>query len=244
MRSVYLDNANSKPCVGEIFSVQGEEAFHLIRVVRIQQGKDILLLDGKGSIYHGRVSEILKNEVRVLIEREEFKTSRSSIDLAICMVKKEAMEEIVKIAVETGMNAICPLFSSYSWQHFIPSDRLHRLIVSALIQSNNPYYPKILEPTQLKQFSFEQYDQIYYFSSRGDLPSSSLANTSLPQKQLILIGPEGGLEEKEEDFIIQQKNVHAIHLPIPILTSPTAVAVASGYVLAYDKKQREQNGNN
>jgi 16S rRNA (uracil1498-N3)-methyltransferase len=226
MRAVYCEIENSTQ-IGDEVVIDGDRAHHL-QVVRVKKDEEILALNGKGSQFFATISEVTKKEIVLKIISSKFQNLKSNIELAIALPKKDAFEDILKIAVELGVSKIYPLSSEFSQYEYSFNDRVGRLLESALVQSNNLYLPILADQESLGQFLIDNKSPIAYFSAAN---SEIKLKQSTEEKIIILIGPEGGFSEREESQIIENENVSVIHLPTPILRAPTAVAASVGYLL-------------
>jgi 16S rRNA (uracil1498-N3)-methyltransferase len=214
---------------GEVLTITGDAAHHL-NVVRVKNNEVILLLNGKGSILKGVITSLSKNQIDFKIEHAETFEYKHELSLAIANPKKDAFEDILKSAVELGLKHIYPLLSDFSQYDYIPSERIQRVLESALIQSNNPYFPIIHEQQTLKNFlSFHQ-DTLVFFNSQINPETAKKAIQNVAKT--ILIGPEGGFSPNEVEEILKVERVQEIHLPTAIMRAPTAVASSVGYLLA------------
>lgn len=230
MRAIVVENCSFQ--IGEQIEIRGETAFHLIRVVRIQVGEDILILDGRGKKGLGKIRDVKKRIVSLeLLEVEEIAFKRQ-IDLAFGIPKKDAIESLLRSSVEVGYRKLLPLRSQFSQPQFHFSERWNRILVSSLEQSNNPLLPELQAMLPLASLPFDEYDHIFFYSSEGG-PSLNAKNIRIKseQKNLVIIGPEGGWSEEELQFIKQKKNVHTLSLDCPILRTPTASVLAMGQLL-------------
>lgn len=205
------------------------ESFKHLQVVRIRPEEEILVLNGKGLRARTRIGSIAKNQIELLVDSIEESRETHEISLAIANPKKDAFEDILKIAVELGIRNIYPLRSDFSQYDYLPSDRVERILESALIQSNNPFMPTIHSQLDLAFFLDQQNLPLYFFNSR---PIICGKNEKISGARIILIGPEGGFSPQEEEHILAKSNVFPIHLPTPILRAPTAVATSIGYLLS------------
>jgi 16S rRNA (uracil1498-N3)-methyltransferase len=238
MRAIYLNNINDKDYRPEdIISVAGDQAKHLIKVVRIKDDEKLLVLNGEGLKLSGKVINIEKKSLEFQIERIEKVVQEVKYDLAICLPKKDATEEILRIATELGVNRLIPVFSDYSQMHFTKNARVESILESALIQSNNPYKLKLAEEVSFDELLIKckDYQEVIYFSSQPFESSDGPKVTSV-EKRLIVIGPEGGLSSAEEGSLKDISHVNFVHLKSPILRSPTAVAAACGYLISRESK--------
>lgn len=213
---------------GDLVQVTGDTVHHLT-VARVRENEKILLLNGKGQRLLGVVQAFSKKQIDIKIEFSETALHRHELSLAIAMPKKDAFEDILKIAVELGVNEIYPLTSAYSQYEYAPSERVQRILESALVQSNNAFFPEILAEQKLEYFLNNHAETIVFFNSQVRSTSSQKESAL---KKTILIGPEGGFSPEEIKAILKYPKILEIHLPVPILRAPTAVATSVGYLLS------------
>lgn len=228
MRAVFLPSF--EPQSGQILEVGAEAAHHLIKVVRLKVGEELLVMNGQGWIAEGKVTELGKKDLNIEIVHSQFFEKRQLIKLVISVPSKEAMEDVLRQSVELGISHIQPIISRYSERNFEFTDRHQRIFESALIQSNNPYFPTVAKAQKFEDFLAEinGNENYLYFSSR---PREN-TQKSLRSPTSLIIGPEGGFSEEEEKALETRVNVKFIHLPSYILRTPTAVSAAAGLVFA------------
>jgi 16S rRNA (uracil1498-N3)-methyltransferase len=228
LRAVFY-NINESNKAGDRIIISGESAHHL-NVVRVKHNEEILILNGCGQKFLSKILEINKKEVLLEILNCEKVQSYHQISLALATPKKDAFEDIIKSAVELGVTEIYPLSSQYSQFEFIKNDRTDRLIESAMVQSNNPYFPTIHGQNTLDNFLKNVNNDLIYFSAK---PTAAPLEIIKTRKYTILIGPEAGFSESEEEQIFANPVTTTIHLPVPILRAPTAAIASLGHLLAY-----------
>jgi 16S rRNA (uracil1498-N3)-methyltransferase len=227
MRAIYHLFENH--VVGETMHITGDAAHHL-NVVRVKNHEHILLLNGKGAKLTGEITSVQKNQVDIKITQAENLKASHQLSLAIANPKKDAFEDILKLAVELGINHIYPLSSDFSQYDYASSERVQRILESALIQSNNPFFPEVHPQQTLKNFLGVHTDTIVFFNSqKSDIQKKSEQDRSA---KTILIGPEGGFSPAEVVSITNYSKLQEIHLPTPIMRAPTAVAASVGYLLS------------
>lgn len=213
----------------EIYVIKGEEAHHLINVVRIEQDEEVLLLNGKGLLVWTVVEAIAKRELKLRQLRQEIRSLPEQRDLILGIPKKEALELSLKQAVELGFRRIFLVRSAHSQLKIPETDRLQNLLVSALEQSNAPFLPELI-PTEWEKVPFNCYDQVVLLDSQS--PSSTFHQSLRPVISALVVGPEGGFSQEELHLLHSLPNVKVIHFPCPILRTPTAVAAGAGYLMA------------
>lgn len=229
MRAVYLEQDIKN--VKEV-SVEGAKAHHLINVIRISVGENVLALDGEGGSALFEVTDVKKKSLVLIKEKYFFeKEKETKIDLAFCQVKKDALESVLKASVELGSNKVTILNSTFSQRYKLNIEKINKQMIAALEQSNNMYLPKLILK-KLNEIDLTEYDAVLYFSSiKGEEGRSYDSG----KKYLVIIGPEGGLSREEEEEL-SSKGAHSIKLDIPIMRTSTAVGCAFGYLLGKIKQ--------
>jgi 16S rRNA (uracil1498-N3)-methyltransferase len=218
----------------EILVVTGDPLHHL-SVTRIRPNEEILILNGKGKKLFGKILSIGKKTAEIKILSSEFSIEGHHIGLAIGLPKKEAFEDILKMATELGVRNIYPLKTDFSQFEYVENERFQRILESALIQSNNAYFPVIHSQMSLSDFLATQKKPLVFFNSQ---PKVLRKIPKLADEKIILIGPEGGFSGKEIEKIRAYEINLEIHLPTPILRAPTAVATSVGYLLSLDDSEK------
>lgn len=237
MRAFYLKDLASSQ-VGQKITIEGDSFKH-IKVVRLKPSEKILLLNGKGDSYLARLEILDKKSATVEVLRHEHKDQSTSFSLAVGLVKKDAFDLCLKMAVELGATAIIPLETRYSQRYELNFERANRLLIQALEQSNAAWLPQLSPLSSLETLSQDIVDNCEKYSN---LIVMGMTNSTLPVKLpelgnsvLGFIGPEGGFSDEEEKLLAQLPNASTIHLPTPILRAPTAVAALGGVIFT---KQR------
>jgi 16S rRNA (uracil1498-N3)-methyltransferase len=213
----------------EDYLIQGESAHHLLNVVRVEPGEEILLLNGKGLMVWARIETVSKREIKLKKLKDHFFPPSSQRDLILGIPKKEALELSLKEAVELGFRRIFLVRSAYSQIKFPESDRLQNLLESALEQSNAAYMPTLF-CLKWDEIPFHEFSQVMVLDSQLTSTAVRSEISSLPVA--LVVGPEGGFSPDEQRFLYGLANVVAVRLPCPILRTPTAVAAGAGLLMA------------
>ncbi len=217
---------------GQTISLESEASRHLIQVLRLRPGANLMLFNGDGCNYQARLEAAEKKQARVkVISQSETEPENAiKIHLGISISKGERMDLAVQKSVELGVDEITPLFSKHSVVR-LGGDRLEKrqqhwrkIIISACEQSGRCRIPVLHNAVDI---------DIWLGTSHQGMcltldPESKTSICSLKQptdKINLLIGPEGGLSENE---IIAAKNngFEGICLGPRILRTETAPLAA------------------
>lgn len=212
----------------EEYLLSGESSHHLLSVVRVAVGDEILLLNGKGLTVTTTVSSVSKKELHLkkLISSE---IKRGYLmDLALGIPKKEALELCLKQATELGFRKIYLIRSKYSQIRIPEEARLESLLVSAVEQSNSAFIPEVIL-TDWDKIPRAEYGQILVMDSQSK--ANHMKSVFKTDARLLIVGPEAGFSDDELALLHNIPGVSVLNLPTPILRTPTAVATGAGIIL-------------
>lgn len=219
MRAVYLKEI---PKNDEAITIKDSPFHHLKNVCRVKLGDDVLLINGNGLRVLSKVLEINKRDIKLLLkERDQEKIDEKKA--LVCLVKKDALELIVRQSVEIGITDLKIVKSSRSQNYKINESRLEQIITSAMEQSNFSYRLN-LSFVDFKDIVADLSKQIVCFST--ELVDTSV-DKSVMKNRIPLIGPEGGFTG-EEILLLKQNNVPFVKLDTPIQRAETAFLYAQG----------------
>lgn len=176
-----------------------EEAKHAVRVLRLQSGDHMFLVDGIGGLFEAEVSvasgkHCMYNIINRLPYRREW---NGHITLAIAPTKMmDRMEWMAEKATEMGLDDITFLDCKFSERKTIRTDRIEKIVVSAMKQSHKAYKPVVGGMTPFNDFVAHSCEGARYIAHcynevpRVDL-FSELQNLSADTPVTIMVGPEG-----------------------------------------------------
>ncbi|MGC9109261.1 MAG: RsmE family RNA methyltransferase [Caldimicrobium sp.] len=237
------------------FAFQGErgvlpekEAHHLVRVCRKKKGEEILLIDGKGREYLGKIVEInekgksLKVEVEILTLHRVETLPPIEIISFIPLLKGDKTEFLIEKGVELGIHKFIIYSSTFTIPSLSPQklERFKEKALSAMKQSGRLFFPEIeligdlvtyLRETPLKE-------GLKLLASPDGKPCilEFLEFTKNPQAKIYLLsGPEGGLSEEEINEALNKGFVKVSLSPYVLRSETAAFALMSlaGELLLY-----------
>lgn len=200
-----------------------------MNVVRIDKGEKVLLLNGEGLIVETVVDSITKKEIKLSRKMNFLKERTYFFDLVLGMPKREALELSLKEATELGFETIYLVKSDFSQIKYPETDRLERLLISALEQSNAAFMPKIVF-SQWNEIPWSKYNKVILLDSQTK--NNELDNKkNISGKEALIVGPEAGFSSEELGYLHSLNMVKVVNLPTPILRTPTAVATGAGIMI-------------
>jgi 16S rRNA (uracil1498-N3)-methyltransferase len=229
--------------------LEGEEHHHLSHVARIKPGEQVWLFDDFGIQYRACVEEIEQEKTRlVILETVQEQPTGVRITLAQVLLKPKKMDLVIQKATELGTDDIVPVTSdrtiiNIEGKQEKKMERWKRIAIEASKQSGRSSVPKILPPVSLKTYIQEEGEgRKFFLSERGGeafrdiLMSPLIENTDTPQFVTLLVGPEGGWTEIEEQDIMDNQ-YEAVSLGSLTLRSETAAIVGLALVAHFWKNK-------
>jgi 16S rRNA (uracil1498-N3)-methyltransferase len=208
-----------------------EHTHYVASVMRLKRGSNLNFFNKDGEW----LSEIIfldrdRLEVKFLNKIKE-PINSSNIELAICLVKKSPMENILQKATELGVSKIVPIVSERTEVKEMNFERANKIIVEAIEQSNQLMPPQISGVTKLTGYlkNFDSSSKLLF----ADVNSKyKLKPEDIKQGQSIsiLIGPEGDFSPQERELILATSSLTSFTLSKNILRTDTAVISAISLV--------------
>jgi len=188
----------------------GEEAEHLIRVLRAEAGQQYEICDG-ARLYLAEIVEARKRSVRFRIV-EELPVAEPAIRIALLMslIKFERFEWMIEKATELGVETIVPVHADRSEKGLELAarkrvERWRKIARAAGQQSRRVRLPQILPPLPLREAALRTEPSRFYLEETPGSPQLLKALLDLPRRPAtvaVLIGPEGGWTERERAVLL------------------------------------------
>ena len=227
----------------DTINIIGEDVKHIKNVLRRQVG-DILEICNQetGKAYKceiTKIDEIITNKILEELENQE---DNIKIDIYQGLPKADKMELIIQKAVELGANAIIPVDMKRCVVKIEPKDekkkieRWQKIAESAAKQSGRNEIPEIRNIVKIQDIIKFKYDLILV--AYENEKENTLKNELLKLKEYkkvniaIVIGPEGGLEEKDVE-LLKQNGAKVVTLGNRILRTET-VALSMLSIIRYE----------
>ncbi|NWF92564.1 MAG: 16S rRNA (uracil(1498)-N(3))-methyltransferase [Syntrophaceae bacterium] len=223
--------------------IEGGEARHIRRVLRLRAGDEIVVFDGSGKEYEGRIVEEGSSSVVIVIRNTLSSIRESPLEttLAQSLLKGEKMDYVIQKATELGVGEIVPFFSSRSVPLLEKSTRLtrhrrwERIAAEASKQCGRGIVPKI-SPLQDYPEVFEKISpeplRLIFWEEGGVRLKEVLEEKRGMKRVFFVVGPEGGFS-REEIAYAKERGFIPVTLGGRILRSETA-SVCCLSILQYE----------
>lgn len=204
---------------GQIIELPASVAHHAVRVLRLEQGDELILFDGNTGEFQATIGRIGKHGAAALIAKylDIERESPLAITLAQAVCANEKMDWILQKAVELGVSRIQPLIAKLSTVK-LSGERVERrmkhwqqVVISACEQCGRNRVPQVLPLISLPHWLGSQIDERKNSSDGGPPPNPCFMLSPSAQKGLhdfrepsataaitLLVGPEGGFAPEEE----------------------------------------------
>jgi 16S rRNA (uracil1498-N3)-methyltransferase len=185
------------------FVLNEEESSHACRVLRLKVGDPILLLNGNGIGFNALIKEAhpKKCMVEILGSFGQDKNRNAfHVHIAIAPTKNsERLDWFIEKATEIGVDEISFLNCENNERKSIKLDRIRRIAIAAMKQSQRLYLPKLNELQSFHSFISNYPKGMLAYCGEGDkVTISNCFSGNMP----ILIGPEGDFSEKEKEYAL------------------------------------------
>lgn len=220
------------------FFLMDEEAHHAAVVQRHREGDTILVFDGTGRQYEGRIDKIQKKFVRGTLLKP-CQVRRVPLDITLCFVpnSRAGLEEVLDKCTQLGVATFQPLVSARSEYDVLKkypdkSVRWQQIMLEACKQCNTPFLPRLLPPLPFAQAVCDNKipSLLAYEAEQTHTMLWGLQQLNNPPKLRVFIGPAGGWTE-EEVSLAAAHHTPAVTLGVNILRAETACIAACAKLL-------------
>jgi 16S rRNA (uracil1498-N3)-methyltransferase len=231
MHIFYDPNISSQD---KTYVLNEEESGHACRVLRLKNGDIIQLLNGKGDVFEAIIADAHPKKCKVeitSIHQEPAQNRR--IHIAIAPTKNmERLEWFTEKATELGITEITLLECRNNERKQVKTDRLQKILISAMKQSKRTFLPELNDLIPVKKFIELHPNGLIAHCYQGD--KGTIARLMHANDCAILIGPEGDFTEEEVLYALQN-GYKAIDLGENRLRTETAGLFACMQALMYNQ---------
>jgi 16S rRNA (uracil1498-N3)-methyltransferase len=194
----------------ETLTIDGEEAKHILQVLRYKTGDVISVVDGCGTKYNVLIEktskEYLQGKIISSILSENEPVCQVTLAQAVC--RNERMDFLIEKATEIGVYSIIPILTERSlikvsggFREKNKMERWRRLAIASMKQSLRTILPEIQNIIKFKELlpRIRNFDLCLIASLEKDSKSIKECEELRNNKGriLLVVGPETGFSEDE-----------------------------------------------
>ena len=221
----------------ELARITGPDVKHAWKVLRLKAGDDVLVNDLAGTDYSGRIRHVNKEEVLVDLISKSDKSNESPLQITVFqgLPKGQKMDLIVQKLSELGVVRLVPMLT----HRVVPEvrnsyrklDRLRRISLEAGKQARRSRLLEVAEPLALGDLSDELKNLdlvIVPYEEMSGAGIKSIESSILAATQIgLVVGPEGGFEDSEIEWLMEQGAKIVTLGPRILRTETCALSVVS-----------------
>ncbi len=220
-------------------SFGGEVAFQITKVLRLQPGDEVIILDDDQNEYLIKLKQLNTQAVSGTIESQTKNQNEPNIEIYLypALLPREKFELVLQKGTELGVSHFIPITTERTLPKLDSKEakieRWQKILKESAEQSERGKIPTISHPMKLTQALSEAITRGTTLIAWEDEKEKTLNDMRLTinDKRLsIFIGPEGGFSEKEIDEA-RSRGAQTISLGPRVLRSETAGPVMAALVL-------------
>lgn len=223
----------------DTITLEGAELHYIKNVLRLKPMDKVEIFNHTISL-QCELIEITKNNATLNVTHySDVNENLHNVHLFICIVKGDAMCDIVNSVTQLGIKAITPVISQNCYTRDINESRLNAVAISAIQQCNGYILPKINPKIQFNNLP-KSINILYGSVLDKDNSNTLIKCISNHQRNEIgiLIGPEGGFSASELEILETQSNFYGINLGSRIMRTETACTTIIALLLQHIKAAR------
>lgn len=206
-----------------------EAVAHHVHVVRLQPGDELCLFDGSGGQYRALLASAGKRQATATVVSHDPREVELpyQVTLAQALPEGTKMDWIIEKAVELGVSAIQPLAAGRCVVRLSAEragkkqDHWQAVIVAASEQSGRNRLARLGELTDFHRWIAGSMSNCILLTPRATQSLAQWTRATPPQAVSLMIGPEGGYTQQEEDAAVERGAI-ALSMGPRVLRTETA----------------------
>ena len=193
------------------FELSKDDTYHITKVMRMNKEDKIEVVFNEKE-YICEITE-LENSVkcRIISELEKKERKIPKVTIAQALVKEQKMDYILQKATELGAYEIIPIATERSIVKLDTKEnkkieRWNKVLKEASEQSKRrdiPVLTRVLDINKIANLPYD-YKLICSVNENTKTIKSILSKVNIDDTILLVIGPEGGLSQSEEEKLIKE----------------------------------------
>nr|WP_218852758.1 16S rRNA (uracil(1498)-N(3))-methyltransferase [Spelaeicoccus albus] len=228
-------------CRGATVTLDGAEAHHAVRVMRLKVGEELSVSDGHGFVAYGRVASIDGERLVMVVDDTRYEPPPATrLVLVQALAKGDRDLQAIEAATEIGVDEVVPWSAERSvvvWREGRADKALRKwrsTLLTSSKQSRRARQPSLGEPVTSRQLAASigadpDTVAIVLHEDAADSLASIARSVDAGKAIMLIVGPEGGIAERELDMLTAA-GARAARIGPHVLRSSTAGPVALSVV--------------
>lgn len=221
---------------GAGFDASPQQSHYLGNVLRLGEGAEVLLFNGRDGEWSAKITARTKKAVRLEVLDQQ-RPQPEHPDLVYCFapLKVGRLDYLVQKAVEMGAGTLVPVVTQHTQMAKPSIDRLRANVVEAAEQCGILAIPEVRETEKLERLlgSWDKERRLIFCDEDASTNNPMAALQGIKERKLaLLVGPEGGFSDDERRMLRALPFVTAIPLGPRILRADTAAVAALAVIQA------------
>ena len=201
------------------------QSHYISKVMRVKENEVFSLFNSSGE-WEAKILNNSKSLIEFKITKQlRQKENSRELWLAFSPIKSSYFNFMIQKATELGITKFLPIIFDRTIVRKINTERLKKVVIEAVEQSNRIQVPNIEDSQNLRDF-LDNCDVDLIFTDLNSKNNKVDLKKLTSKPTCIFVGPEGDFSESERDEILSYKGVQAIKINENILRSETAVISA------------------
>lgn len=218
-----------------------EQAIYLRTVMRLSDGDEILIFNGRDGEWRARLATSGKRGAMLgAVAQIRAQTGGPDLHYVFAPLKRSRLDYMVQKATEMGVSRLVPVLTRHTIAERVNIERMQANVIEAAEQCGVLRVPDVSEPVKLAHLlaNWENGRRLVFCDEGADRASpldalGRIQTGGTPQGPLaVLIGPEGGFSPEERAMILAKPDAIALSLGPRIMRADTAAVAALALVNA------------
>jgi len=222
---------------GRSVALSPEQTNYLVNVLRMKPPARVLAFNGRDGEFSGSLAAVSRKGATLSVgPKTRPPETPGDVDYLFAPLKHARLDYMAQKAAEMGVRRLKPVMTSRTQVHRLNLERLKANAIEACEQCNRVFAPEVapLEPLDeaLARWPAERLLVFCDEEAPPESPVAALRAADAAQGVGLLIGPEGGFEEKERASILRLPRVLRLSLGPRLLRADTAAVAALALIQA------------
>lgn len=215
---------------GRLLPLSEDQSHYLAHVLRMGEGGEILLFNGRDGEWRALVENVKKRVVTLAVDRQvRSQTMAQDIHYLFAPLKRSRLDYMVQKATELGVSRLCPVMTQFTMAERVNLERMRGNAIEAAEQCGVLTVPEVVGPQDFRAM-LKDWDvsRKLIFCDEDAREENALATLSALKRGplAVLIGPEGGFSETERALLLGRAFVTRISLGPRVMRADTAAVAA------------------